>query len=242
MSDEEEIFISTIHNYCDRWCERCAFTSRCRVFAMEQEYTDEERDINNEAFWRNLTAIFAQAKRMLRKMAEELGIDLSAVSDEEIAEIRQKQDEKIRLENLTNLAERYIKESKNLLDKKEEWLIFSALDEETQADMLSIIYWYQYFIAAKIHRGLHGILDFDGNEDPEELEDAQSDANGSIKIALIAAERSIMAWTALTTKENAPQIKPLLDLLEIIKQKAEEKFPHAAEFMRPGFDEIEIVM
>ena len=22
-----------IFNYCDRWCERCAFTSRCRVFA-----------------------------------------------------------------------------------------------------------------------------------------------------------------------------------------------------------------
>jgi hypothetical protein len=26
-------FIVSIFNYCDRWCEACAFTSRCRVFA-----------------------------------------------------------------------------------------------------------------------------------------------------------------------------------------------------------------
>src|SRR2546428_13738189 len=25
-------FIVGIFNYCDRWCETCAFTSRCRVF------------------------------------------------------------------------------------------------------------------------------------------------------------------------------------------------------------------
>ena len=30
-------FIPGIFNYCDRWCERCAFTARCRTFAMEQE-------------------------------------------------------------------------------------------------------------------------------------------------------------------------------------------------------------
>ena len=26
-------FIVGIFNYCDRWCEACAFTSRCRLFA-----------------------------------------------------------------------------------------------------------------------------------------------------------------------------------------------------------------
>src|SRR5689334_464552 len=28
-----EGFIVGIFNYCDRWCEACAFTSRCRLFA-----------------------------------------------------------------------------------------------------------------------------------------------------------------------------------------------------------------
>ena len=27
-------FIPGIYNYCDRWCERCAFTARCMNFAM----------------------------------------------------------------------------------------------------------------------------------------------------------------------------------------------------------------
>jgi len=26
-------FIVSIFNYCDRWCERCAFTPHCRLFA-----------------------------------------------------------------------------------------------------------------------------------------------------------------------------------------------------------------
>src|SRR5262245_58416083 len=29
-------FISGIYNYCDRWCERCAFTSRCFLYATEK--------------------------------------------------------------------------------------------------------------------------------------------------------------------------------------------------------------
>ena len=33
-------FISGIHNYCDRWCERCQFTSRCAVYAIEQADPD----------------------------------------------------------------------------------------------------------------------------------------------------------------------------------------------------------
>jgi len=30
-------FIPGIYNYCDRWCERCAFTSRCMNYAMGEE-------------------------------------------------------------------------------------------------------------------------------------------------------------------------------------------------------------
>ena len=30
-------FIVGVYNYCDSWCDRCAFTSRCRVFADMRE-------------------------------------------------------------------------------------------------------------------------------------------------------------------------------------------------------------
>jgi hypothetical protein len=242
LPEKEEKFISGIHNYCDRWCERCPFTARCSVAESENELTDDRRDIKNEAFWRNLHYVFAEAKQMILERAEELGVESEPISDEEFAAHRTREDEIIETEDLTRLAEKYRKTARKTLEEKNDWLIFSAADEETQEEMLEIISWYQFFIAAKIHRGLSGILDFDGNTDEAELNDSQSDANGSIKIALIAVMRSMMAWTALMTKENSAHIKPLLNLLETIKQKTEEKFPHAAEFIRPGFDEVETVM
>ena len=31
--------IPGIYNYCDRWCERCAFTSRCSNYALAEEHS-----------------------------------------------------------------------------------------------------------------------------------------------------------------------------------------------------------
>src|SRR6187549_3041231 len=41
-------FIVGIYNYCDSWCDRCAFTSRCQVFADMRE-TEAKLDPNLEA-------------------------------------------------------------------------------------------------------------------------------------------------------------------------------------------------
>jgi hypothetical protein len=242
MNNTEENFISGIHNYCDRWCERCTFTARCRVAEAEAGTTDEERDITNEAFWRNLSNIFAETKTMILEKAEELGIEFEPLGEEEFAAYKKRKNDFTRNQELTELAEKYWKETRQTLEAKDEWLIFSALDDDAQDEMLSIIQWYQFFISAKIRRGFHGLLDMDGNLDEEELKDSQSDSNGSVKIALIAIDRSIMAWTALMTEENAQTIAPHIALLKIIKQKTEQKFPSARDFIRPGFDEVEIVM
>jgi len=34
---ENPDLIPGIYNYCDRWCERCTFTSRCLTFLTEEE-------------------------------------------------------------------------------------------------------------------------------------------------------------------------------------------------------------
>ena len=82
---ENKDLIPGIYNYCDRWCERCAFTSRCMNFAMSRKYTDdpEASDITNEKFWQNLSEIFKVTRDMLEESAEELGIDLDAIDFEE---------------------------------------------------------------------------------------------------------------------------------------------------------------
>jgi hypothetical protein len=113
--------------------------------------------------------------------------------------------------------------------------LFIKANDQTKNEMPPIIRWYQYFISAKIQRGLLSVDDdFDKN--------FPRDCDGSIKIALIAIERSIMAWTALLNAENLSKITPIISLLKTIRQKCEGRFPNAHEFVRPGFDEIETVM
>ena len=46
-------YIPGIYNYCDRWYERCQFTSRClNCKLVEEQFGDlKENDELNEAFW-----------------------------------------------------------------------------------------------------------------------------------------------------------------------------------------------
>ena len=91
----EENFIPSIFNYCDRWCERCAFTSRCRVYAMENEGPDdpESRDITNAKFWRKLELIFKQTHEMIEQWAKDAGVDLADADTEAAIEEQQRKKE-----------------------------------------------------------------------------------------------------------------------------------------------------
>ncbi len=224
--------IPFIHNYCDRWCERCEFTSCCAVFERESESFDQNHDISQREFWYGLANIFAETKELLYKTAEEMGIDLEAIDYAEIEAERKQKREQIKQQSLHILSCDYYKKVDKLLESND---LFVSTDEQTKNEMLEIIRWYQYFISAKIHRGLLSVDDdFD--------EDFPRDSDGSIRIALIAVDRSMMAWTALSNATNLSTIGQLISLLKTIKQLCEEKFPNARYFMRPGFDEIETIM
>src|ERR1039457_1531057 len=85
-------FIDGIFNYCDRWCERCPLTARCRVYATERKASAASRDIQNAAFWDHLSEQFKEAARMLREMSAEHGIDLDAVDVEAAGADRRRRD------------------------------------------------------------------------------------------------------------------------------------------------------
>lgn len=79
-------YIAGIHNYCDRWCERCAFQHRCSVFAEEAMLSIDEKDINSEKFWERLSDNFKKTLEMLEKMAADLGLDFDEISEEAAAD------------------------------------------------------------------------------------------------------------------------------------------------------------
>jgi hypothetical protein len=218
-------FIEGIYNYCDRWCERCPFTSRCLVYATEQAAGDTERDLSNEEFWRSMQKIFEQTQELIERLAAEQGIDLESIDKDALIEEERQKRKRISKNALTKEAERYVAMVEQWLKSESE----SVADEA--ADYLEIIRWYQFQIAVKIMRGLSG-------RGREEGVDGQKDSDGSVKVALIGIDRSIAAWGELQNlvPEKAASIAPLLLHLEQLRRKTERAFPQARNFLRPGFD------
>jgi hypothetical protein len=80
------------------------------------------------------------------------------------------------------------------------------------------------------------------SDDDEEMIAAggNDDSDGSAKIALIAIDRSLSAWRVMQSSlsEKADSIRPMLIELDRLRRTVEQIFPHARDFIRPGFDEV----
>ena len=85
-------FIPEIFNYCDRWCERCTFTSRCRSYESTSKLLPEQLDMNNKAFWENIADNFAKAFVLLEKAAEKFGIEISPLTEQEEAAYKKQEE------------------------------------------------------------------------------------------------------------------------------------------------------
>jgi hypothetical protein len=171
--------ISGIYNYCDRWCERCQFTSRCFLYATEQADPDlddpEVRDINNEKFWRKMQDIFRSTAEMIADWAAETGVDLNSIDvSEEVAE-RERAAEAAEQSELSQRAQQYITNVNNWFRDEfnseknvhDDMQTLSRTEDEdiTIQDAVAVIRWYQFFIAVKLMRALSGAIEVDEDED-----------------------------------------------------------------------------
>jgi hypothetical protein len=246
--------IPGIYNYCDRWCERCPFTSRCANFAIEQQRFagPEDRDLRNERFWEGLHEIFRITLEMLREMAEKQGIDLDSLDLEEAEEVQTAIEETARNHecvrsgaSYADAVQAWFDSAEELWDDKREELVLKdrlelpgaePLKEAADlSDAVEVIRWYQHQIQVKLMRAVGGTL----QERCEALEGFPKDSDGSAKVALVAMDRSIAAWGALLGHfpDREGEILEILVHLERLRRKTEETFPHARAFVRPGFDE-----
>ena len=246
-------FISGIYNYCDRWCERCPFTSRCMNYALsEEEFSDPAtRDINNKAFWGKLGEIFLATLEMVREKAKEMGVDIDAIDYEKIADDEKHIHQMVEQQPYCIAAMEYIgkvddwfETNKDQFEAKGDELLSQAqagipdTSPEEDAlkinDCLEVISWYKHQIYVKLCRAATGLMRTNSNE----VEYSIDDANGSAKVAIIGIERSISAWAGLLSYFTE-QEGSILDLLVILKRllaQIESSFPQARSFKRPGFD------
>ena len=238
--------ISGIYNYCDRWCERCPLTTRCLVYATEQvnhHESPESQDIRNEAFWRKLNSVLSETQQMITEWANEAGIDLSHVPDENPT-TRKRRRQLVDNHPLARAGKKYANAASDWFREFDQNIVLSdqrATDAEREQaeqfeDAREVIQWYQYQIAVKTMRALSGRKE--ELEEGSEITDFPKDSDGSAKVALIGIDRSIAAWRMmqLSSPERVESIVPLILQLEGLRRRVEKSFPQARDFIRPGFD------
>jgi hypothetical protein len=243
MAAEPEL-IPGISIYCDRWCERCAFTSRCLQFRIEAEETDrgnalQNFDALNLQFWQEMGEALVQAMRLIREIAAKEGIDPDELQKETVFSEPP--------ESLQRDAREHPCASAALLyaGMVNEW--FAAADElpvtveslltnppPVIEEPIQVIRHYQYFIYPKIVRAVEGRL----SQQVAAGSELGTDAAGTAKVALIAIDRSLAAWSLLY--EEYPELEDntlsILLHLDRLLRSVEVVFPAARAFLRPGFD------
>lgn len=243
-----------VHNYCDRWCERCRLASRCSVFAIEQSETPhpEARDSENAAFWDYLHDIFSATLEMATEWAEKNGVDLDEPMPDDYLALRAQVDEETRQHPLMAAASAYRERVRTWFSQMDEpyknraeqaeleyRLELPAAHPEAELaelnEITEVVQWYHTLIVAKLHRATHQTIERELTGE----EDITGDANGSAKIALISMDRSLAAWVLMRNhfpdKEEA--ILDFLVQLERLRRATEKMFPNARVFKRPGFDD-----
>ena len=242
----EEQFIPGIYNYCDRWCERCPLTHRCRLYANEQEENTlypESRDPENKAFWERLGAKLVETMQLLQEVAADMNIDLNELpdadelaldTDDEADEAEAVQAARAYRQLAGAWLENKLPSVRNELTYELELGLTGAADRaEAIGEALEVVQWYLYQIEVKLRRAQHGL------HSPWLEEEDLDEANGSAKVALIGIERSLAAWMVLYQHLDAHQDDILQHLasLERARQATLRQFPGAPAFIRPGFDD-----
>ena len=228
----EEGFVDGIYNYCDRWCERCAFTSKCRNYAFDPD----NNKISEEDTFKYLSNVFKATMLMLEESAKEMGIDLSELKDSDLddrADPFQDPLSKFAKETAFEIHDWFEAVENKSGIKNYDLLKLTKNPSAQYIDSFQVIIWYNLFISVKLERAIRSA------SENEFIEYSKSDSNGSAKIALIALDRSIAAWSIIMEERPEYEERILYFLINLSKVRtvAEKQFPDARKFIRPGLDE-----
>ncbi|HKB10111.1 MAG TPA: hypothetical protein VKD69_05645 [Vicinamibacterales bacterium] len=221
--------IPGIYNYCDGRCPRCPFTERCLAFG--ENARDDEADAVEASLERTIA--------MLTEIARREGVDLSAIAD------RQEAAAVVTLDHERDPLVARARDYSTIA-----WRVSRAVTPGVAArgdpaaiDAVETIEWFSSRIAAKVYRAVCGRADAAGADGPGDHTEVQTDFDGSAKAALLGMRESRLAWLTLMEagKASADGVPALaVKVLDDLDAAVRERFPHAEQFVRPGFDEPDV--
>lgn len=246
-------FIPGIYNYCDSWCERCALTSRCRSFQLQQESSLTEPD-PNASLVEQLTEALNMTKQYMERLSKKAtSIPPVSPSPEEqltLEEAVLSRRHQTKDHPAATLAASYLKQTGVWLTSEKK-LLEKAGHQQLQAVELGIrtedeamvrlnalkdaheqIRWYRTLIPVKTKAALRAV--------DERTDDAYllSYYNGKAKLVLVSIDQSLAAWQTIMAyyPETTDNLLSVLSLLSQLNRQMETLFPDARAFKRPGLD------
>jgi len=191
-------FIPGIYNFCDRWCERCPFTSRCLTFAsgekLEEELERRRSEEDNAAFWERLDTRADEAADSVAGLAgdDEEPWDDDEEEFQEYLREEERRDEEARNHPAARAAHLYmgmvdawLEQHDAAVEAKLKQIAApppaepGAPDPGEEAallqDAVEVIGWYQHQVWVKLMRALHRNPLVDAIWDDEEWEDDEEE-------------------------------------------------------------------
>jgi hypothetical protein len=229
--------IDFISAYCDRWCDRCAFTSRCSAFAVDIAAAmcgDFEAGLELAVGTPHPVGASRHGGQPAHPWLEFENVEMSTEKQGQYD--RRAKARKVRIDNtpimksawaITMVAHRWCVARAEVL---------SASADDVLREALEIARRDATFVITKISRALHGR---DEHEQGDDMDDdpVQNDWNGSAKVALISLERSEAAWHVIAQSTGDSVPAALAGQVADLRRAVDQAFPRARSFIRPGFDE-----
>jgi hypothetical protein len=228
--------IDFISSYCDRWCDRCAFTERCSSFACDVAIGmcgDVAAGIELAVGIPEPvegTRPETAGERMLASYVEPSAEELAAIGREE-----QARHDRLERHSLARMSKKYGMDASIWLDGHRE--TFAGQSDPVIREALDIVGWDALFIGAKVRRAIDGRDRHKHDEEDDDDDPVQNDWNGSAKVGIISMERSEAAWRVVAAATRAGGASVLADAAAQLHRAVLDEFPHALSFIRPGFDE-----
>ncbi len=225
-------FVAGVYNYCDAWCARCRFQTRCRVFFDRQRYEalaaglppppEPEEDSEPRGDWSGLF--------------DALNREPTEDEIKEIAETMEEQDrvdKRLARDPLVISAVEYSEIVMGIsagLDPT----VQSAGDVVIEA-ALDTIGRLGVAVGVKVRRASRGRFTADCDDDLE-----MEDANRTAKLVRVMIRESRAAWQALMTPGHAigdGVPARMIARLDALDESMAARFPSAMDAVRPGLDE-----
>ena len=220
-------WIPHISSYCDSRCHQCAFRERCWTYAFRDDPDALPHDLDLDP---------EEGKPSERHIAIDLD-DIELDSND----VKEYEEQQRRIDNdpLVKCARELCHDMYELLKP------FPTPDESDASQSLPApvleaiddLRGLSLTINAKTCRAL-GSYEFNKKEQCDN-DPIQNDANGSVKVSLLAIEQSLVAWHIIDQAAivDAGLVRYVVENLTRLKAGLLERFPLAMAFVRPGFDE-----